>query len=79
MELELEYFMSLLVKEFCKENQSILWETDICNGRKGLPCNCLTGLSVNYWGYIVKNCHRVNLGNIFDVKDGIYRILITYN
>ncbi len=78
MELELEYFMSLLVKEFCKENQSILCETDICNGQKDLPCNCLTGLSVNYWGYIVKNCHRVSLENTFEVKNGSYCILTTY-
>lgn len=78
MELELEYFMSLLVKEFYEENQSILCETDICNGQKDPPCNCLTGLSVNYWGYVVRNCHRVSLENTFDVKNGVYRILTTY-
>lgn len=78
MELELEYFISLLVKEFYKENQSILCETDICNRQKGLPCNCLTGLSVNYWGYVVKNCHRVNLENTFDVKNEVCCILTTY-
>lgn len=74
MELELEYFMWLIEKEFYEKNHV----ADICNAKKGLPCNCLTGLSMNYWGYVIMNCQNMNLGNVFDIKENIICILTTY-
>lgn len=79
MELELEYFLLLIEKDFYEKNSSLLCKETICNAQKKLPCNCLTGLSMNYWGYVIKNCYNVDWENIFDIKgNNISCILTTY-
>lgn len=81
MELELEYIVWLIEKEFYKNNQCVIGEDgkeDICNARKNLPCNCLTGLGVNYWGYVVNNCQNMNVKNTFEMKNHVCCILTAY-
>lgn len=78
MELEIEYLMLLIEKKFYEENQLLLEESVICNAQKRLPCNCLTGLAMNYWGYVVRNCLNVGLENVFEIKDNVNCILSSY-
>lgn len=68
MELELEYLMLMIEKNFYEENQLLLEKSVVCNAQKRLPCNCLTGLAMNYWGYVIRNCLNVGLENVFDIK-----------
>lgn len=78
MELRLEYYMLWIEKVFYENNLFLLDEERICNAQKKLPCNCLTGLIMNYWAYVVNNCQRIDLESRFDIKENVSRILVTY-
>lgn len=78
MELELEYFTLLIEKDFYEKNQALLGEDGMCNAKKKLPCNCLTGLIMNYWGYVVKNCQNIAINNTFEIVGEVSCIFTMY-
>lgn len=43
-----------------------------------LPCYCLTGLIINYWGYVVKNCRKIDIENIFVIDQDVTCILSVF-
>lgn len=78
MEFRLEYYMLWIEKVFYENNLFLLDENGICNAQKKLPCNCLTGLIMNYWGYVIKNCLHFDLESSFELKGNVSCILMAY-
>lgn len=79
MKQALEYYILKMERTFYEKNRTLLGKDVICCGKSGLPCNCFTGLSINYLGYIIRNCFLLNPNILFDVKDGIKYILTMYD
>lgn len=79
MKQALEYYILKMERTYYEKNQTLLGEDVICCGKSGLPCNCFTGLTINYLGYIIRNCFLLDPDVSFDVKDGIKYILTTYD
>lgn len=79
MKQALEYYILKMEKIYYEKNEALLGEDIICCGKSGLPCNCFTGLTINYLGYIIRNCFFLDLENSFDMKGGIKYILTMYD
>lgn len=75
MDSELKYFTLLIEKEFYEQQKTLLDTSLSCKEYSELPCSCLTGLTINYWGYIIRNCRKVDLENTFRMQDGEAHIL----
>lgn len=54
-------------KNFYKGNTLFLEEKELCNAEKQLPCNCLTGIILNYWAFTYYNCYKSNLEPSFRI------------
>ncbi len=78
MDSKLEYFMLRIEQIFYEQNPQLLDETQSCNAKKGLPCHCLSSMSVNFWGYVVKNCYKMEIENRFDIQQDVKCILSRY-
>ncbi len=68
MDSELENFIQLIEKVFYEKGVS-------CNVQKELPCNCLTGLGLNFWGYVIKNCWRIEIESTLQIKGDVKYII----
>lgn len=79
MKQALEYYILKMEKIFYEKNETLLGKDIICCGKSELPCNCFTGLTINYLGYIIRNCFICNPENSFDMIDGIKYILTEYD
>lgn len=79
MKQALEYYILKMEKIYYEKNKALLGEDVICCGKSGLPCNCFTGLTINYLGYIIRNCFFLDPKISFDMKDGIKYILTMYD
>lgn len=79
MEQAFEYYILKMQKIYYEKNQTLLGKDVICCGKIGLPCNCFTGLSINYLGFIIRNCFFLDSENLFDVKEGIKYILTFFD
>lgn len=72
MKNEFNYSMMLIEKCFYeRKKQYLKCEEKVCSGERNLPCNCLTGLGINYWGFVVTNCYHFNMANKLDIEDNI--------
>lgn len=78
MDSKLEYFLLRIEQIFYEQNPQLLDETQSCNAQKGLPCHCLSSMSVNFWGYVVKNCYKMEIENRFDIQQDVKCILSIY-
>jgi len=50
------YIIRRIEKNYYIQNPNLLIDGTCCMKAEKLPCNCITGIMVNYAGYIVKNC-----------------------
>lgn len=54
----IEYVRLKMELNYFSRNRNLLVQTNKCMYKEGLPCNCITGIMMNYAGYIVKNCFK---------------------
>ena len=74
----LEHYI-LKMEKMIYENTRIWQGKDTtCNRGKKLPCNCLTGLTLNYLGYMITNCWRIDLECALEMGGDIKFIMPQY-
>lgn len=73
MESDINNIIFSIVNINYQENQ-ILSETNSCSAEKHLPCNCLTGIIINYWAFAYNNCIK----SLLDFSFKIYQNNVTY-
>ncbi len=52
----IRYIIRRIEQNYYIQNPNLLIDGTCCMKVEKLPCNCITGIMVNYAGYIVKNC-----------------------
>ena len=67
----LKYYILKMEQMIYKDTRIWQVKDHDCNGEKKLPCNCLTGLTLNYLGYMMRNCWHVDLECTFEMNGGI--------
>ena len=64
---KLELNLLDLERAFYEDTTRLLMRTEDCKHQKGLPCDCLTGLAMNFWGYVLENCYEIDLTSSFEM------------
>ena len=73
MESDINNIISSIENIYYQEN-IILSETKFCSAEKHLPCNCLTGIIINYWAFAYNSCIK----SLLNFSFGIYQNNIAY-
>jgi len=68
---KLEMNLLDLERAFYEDISRYIGANESCNYKKGLPCNCLTGLGLNFWGYVLENCYELDLSSSIEIKQGL--------
>lgn len=68
MENGLDYFQTRLEYEYYSKNPDIISCHDWCMQKGGLPCNCITGLLLNYAGYVLHFCYEIPRGTSAEIE-----------
>ena len=74
----LEHYILKMEKMIYEDTQIWQGKDTTCSSEKKLPCNCLTGLTLNYLGYMITNCWRVDLECTFEMSDDAKYIMPKY-
>ncbi len=73
------YIVQRIEKNYYTKNPNLLFSRTCCMKEEELPCNCITGLMINYAGYIIKNClHKQKCVANYTVENNIAYIKVSY-
>lgn len=78
----ISYIVKKIEKNYYKKNPNLLISGKCCmkEESENLQCNCITGIMLNYAGYIIKNClHKQECEAKYTVDNNIAYIKISYN
>ena len=78
MREKLEHYILKMEKMIYEDTRIWQGKDTTCNRGKKLPCNCLTGLTLNYLGYMITNCWRVDLECDLEMSGDIKYIMPRY-
>lgn len=79
MDKGIRYIVQRIEKNYYTKNPNLLFSRICCMKEEKLPCNCITGLMVNYAGYIIKNClHKQKCAAKYTVENNIAYIKVLY-
>lgn len=74
MESDIRHLIVYIEKCFYNDYRFSSESKELCSAKKQLPCNCLTGIIINYWAFAYNNCIR----SFLDFSFGIYQNKIAY-
>ena len=74
----LEHYILKMERMIYEDTQIWQGKDTTCNSERQLPCNCLTGLTLNYLGYMITNCWRVDLECTLEMSGDVKYIMPKY-